>query len=122
MRVWPLVVKTLVAIIPCEECKVHATNYIKEHPFEPPASYNAWSLYIRTYFYTFHEAVNTRLGKQSFPFSSLADTYRSSADLQKWIVELGAMMLRAMKLNGMHMNAWQTWQNHVRMLRASMGI
>lgn len=122
MRAWPLVIKTLVAIIPCEECKAHASGYIKDHPFEPPASYSAWSLYIRTYFYTFHESVNTRLGKPSYPFSSLSETYKSTGDLAKWIIELGAMMLRAMKLNGMHMNAWQTWQNHVRMLRASMGI
>ena len=122
LRVWPLLVKLLPAILPCEECRAHATSYIKDHPFELPSSYQAVSLTIRTYFYTFHEAVNTRLGKPSFPFSSLADTYKSTASLNQWMKDLEEMMMRAMKLNGMHMQTWQTWRNHVRMLRAALGI
>ena len=122
MRVWPLLVKTLIPIIPCEECRAHATSYVQQYPFQPPSSYPAWNLFIRTYFYTFHESVNNRLGKQSFEFESLSTTYKSTAELTKWTQELNAMMLRAMKLNGMHMAAWQTWQNHLRMLRAAMGI
>ena len=122
MRTWFLFVKALAPILPCDECRGHATTYIAEHPFEPPESYNAWSLYVRTYFYTFHEAVNERLEKPSFPFSSLADTYRSSGELTKWVNDLQKLMMSAMKLNGMHMKAWQTWQNHLKMLKASMGI
>ena len=121
-RAWPLVVKTFSAIIPCEECRAHATQYIKENPFQPPESYPAWNLYIRTYFYTFHEIVNTRLGKPSFPFSDLSTTYKSTGELDKWFKELDEMMLRAMKLNGMHIQTWQTWKNHVRMVRAAMCI
>jgi hypothetical protein len=122
MRGWPLLLKTFVAILPCEECRNHATTYIQEHPFEAPASYPAWNLYVRTYFYTFHEEVNARLGKPSVPFSSLADTYKSTSELTRWTNELGAMMIRAMKLNGMHIKTWQTWLNHLRMLRATMGL
>ncbi len=122
MRVWPLVVKTLVAVLPCEECRAHATSYIKDHPFEPPESYPAWNLYMRTYFYTFHEAVNERLGKPSFPFSSLAETYKSTGNLNQWMKDLEAMMLRAMKLNGVHIQTWHTWRNHIRMLRAALGV
>lgn len=122
MRAWPLLLKTFATIIPCEECRAHATNYTKEHPFEPPASYPAWNLYIRTYFYTFHEVVNTRLGKPSFDFSTLTETYKATNELTRWTNDLGEMMIRAMKLNGMNLKAWQTWHNHLRMLRASIGI
>lgn len=122
MRVWPLLLKTLSPIIPCDECRAHATAYLKEIPFDLPPSYPAWNFYIRTYIYTFHEAINTRLGKPSFSFSSLSETYRSSGELTQKTNELNAMMMRAMKLNGMHMGAWQTWQKHLRMLRAAMGI
>lgn len=122
LRSWPLFVKLLPNILPCEECRDHATGYIKEHPFELPSSYPATSLYIRTYFYTFHEVVNSRLNKPSFAFSSLADTYKSVGQLNDWMKSLEEMMLRAMKLNGMHIQAWQTWRNHVRMLRAAMAI
>lgn len=122
MRAWVLVVKTFVSILPCEECRGHATTYIAEHPFEPPESYQAWNLYIRTYFYTFHEAVNTRLGKPTFEFSSLAETYKSTGQLNTWFTDLNKLMMSAMKLNGMNIKSWQTWQNHVKMVRASMGI
>jgi hypothetical protein len=121
-RTWPLVIKHLPAILPCEECRAHATQYIKDFPFQPPESYPAWNLYIRTYFYTFHESVNTRLGKPSFPFSALAETYKDPGPLQQWLKELEEMMLRAMKLNGMQIKTWQTWRNHVRMLKAAMGL
>lgn len=122
MRTWLVFVKSFAPIIPCEECRAHATRYIAENPFEPPQSYQAWSLYIRTYFYTFHEAVNERLEKPSFPFSSLADAYKSTSTLSKWVNDLQKLMMNAMKLNGMHMKAWQTWQNHLKMLKAAMGI
>ena len=122
MRAWVLLLKTFVGILPCEECRAHAAGYIAEHPFEPPASYPAWNFYIRTYFYTFHEAVNTRLGKPNFDFSSLTETYKSTAELTPWLMDLNKLMMAAMKLNGMNIKSWQTWQNHFRMLKASMGL
>lgn len=121
-RAWMMFVSCLAAILPCEECRGHAETYIKEHPFEPPESYKAWNLYIRTYFYTFHEAVNTRLEKPSFPFSDLADRYKDTSQLTPWLNQLGIMMARAMKLNGMFILRWQAWQNQLRTLRAAMCI
>ena len=122
MRVWPLLLKALIPIIPCEECRAHAGDYVKSTPFELPSSYPAWNFYIRTYFYTFHEAVNTRLGKPNFDFSSLTETYKSTAELTPWLMDLNKLMMAAMKLNGMNIKSWQTWQNHFRMLKASMGL
>ena len=121
-RVWPLIVKHLPSILPCEECRAHASQYIKDVPFQPPESYPAWNLYIRTYFYTFHEVVNVRLEKPSFEFTALTETYKSTGPLTQWFKELEEMMLRAMKLNGMQIQTWQTWRNHARMLRAAMGL
>ena len=121
-RAWMTFVSSLTAILPCEECRDHATTYIKEHPFEPPESYKAWNLYIRTYFYTFHEAVNERLEKPSYPFSGLAEAYKNSGELTPLLNQLGIMMARAMKLNGMYILRWQTWQNNLRILRAAMCI
>jgi hypothetical protein len=74
------------------------------------------------YLYTFHEAVNTRLEKPSFPFSSLASTYKATGELNTWITALNEMTLRAMKLNGMHLKPWENWINQLRMLKAAMCI
>jgi hypothetical protein len=122
MRAWILFVKHLPTVLPCEDCRGHAKIYIAEHPFEPPESYPAWNLYVRMYLYTFHEAVNTRLEKPSFPFSSLASTYKATGELNTWITALNEMTLRAMKLNGMHLKPWENWINQLRMLKAAMCI
>jgi hypothetical protein len=72
--------------------------------------------------YTFHEAVNTRLEKPSFPFSSLAETYKSTAELSKWMKDLNEMTMRAMKLNGMQLKPWENWINQLKMVKAAMCI
>lgn len=122
IRAWVLLIKNLPEIVPCEECRLHATDYLKSVPFQLPETYEAINLYVRTYFYTFHEAVNTRLGKPSFPFQDLAESYKTTGNLTKWKVELNDMMFRAMKLNGMQMNKWTTWLQHFGMLRAALCI
>lgn len=122
MRSWVLFVKYLPEILPCEECRDHASTYLKTVPFQPPPTYEATSLYIRSYFYTFHESVNGRLFKPAFQFSDLSETYKSTSDLLRWKVQLNDMMFRAMKLNGMQLQKWSSWLQQFGLLRAAMGI
>ena len=62
----------LPTIIPCMECKVHATTYInKRKSFLSKAVLNQESLFI--FFWMFHNDVNTRTGK---PTLTLEETYR----------------------------------------------
>ena len=56
-------VNNLETIIPCNECQTHIKIYRKAKPPPPnPSEYAHW-------FWEFHEAVNARLGKPSFPFT-----------------------------------------------------
>lgn len=119
-RAWPLVVKTLVAAIPCPFCRDHAAEYISSHPFVLPAEYAAWHAYIRTWFWAFHEAVNQRLGKPSFPLDMLQSTYKPTKELNAKLQQLEKIQMRAIKMNGLSLISWQTWVKHLRMLRAAL--
>lgn len=121
-RAWPLLVKTLVAALPCPFCRDHATEYIGGHPFVLPGDYAAWHSYIRTWFWAFHEAVNQRLEKPSFPFELLQSSYKDVKVLQTNLAQLEKIQMRAIKMNGLSLLSWQTWVKHLRMLRAALCI
>lgn len=121
-RAWPLLMKNFVAMLPCELCRIDATNYIKEHPFQLPEAYSEWNLYVRTYVYSFHEYVNQKTGKSSFDFNQLSETYKKTGELTAWMKQLYEMVQRAIKLNGVHIQQWNTFQNNVRMVIAAIGL
>lgn len=120
MRAWPLFVKTLVAVIPCPYCKEHFQDYLQTHPFSLPPDYYEWKTYIPRYFYDFHEAVNVRLNKPSFPFSSLATTYANPIRLKDVLSSLEKVMERAIKMGGVSLLAYKAWLKQVSMLRGSI--
>lgn len=117
-RTWPLFVKSIGPMIPCPYCRDHFAEYIAANPFVLPTAHSAWNLYIRTWFYNFHEAVNQRLGKPSFPFDQLGATYGNPKTLQANLDLLERIEKRAMKLGGVSILSWQAWLKHLRTLRA----
>lgn len=121
-RAWPLVVKTLPAMLPCPFCRDHAISWLQEHPFQLPAEYALWHSYIRTWFWNFHENVNARLEKPSFSFEALAKTYAETKLIPGAWIQLEKTEKRAIQMNGVSLLAWQTWQKHVRMLQAALCI
>jgi hypothetical protein len=118
VRAWPLFVKTLVTVIPCPYCKEHFQEYLQSHPFELPPDYTEWKMFIPLYFYAFHEAVNKRLGKPSFPFSQLSTTYNQTGRLKDVMNSLEKIMERAIKMGGVSLLAWKAWLKQYGMLRA----
>lgn len=45
--------------LPCKGCQAHAKEYLHTHPFNPTGT--SLTEYVRTYLFTFHNAVRTRL-------------------------------------------------------------
>lgn len=117
-RTWPLLVKTLGPAIPCPYCRDDFNQWLATHPFILPEVQSQRNHYIRQWFYDFHESVNSRLQKPSFPFDQLSATYSSTKNLQADIANLETLMIKAMKLGGVTISSWQTWQKHMRNLRA----
>ncbi len=117
-RTWPLFVKSIGQMIPCPYCRDHFAEYIAANPFTLPQETTGWNLYIRSWFYTFHESVNQRLGKPSFPFDQLRITYGNVKTIQADLEKLEQIQKRAMKLGGVAILSWQAWLKHLRNLRA----
>lgn len=57
-------VESYVSHLPCETCRVHAKDYVRNNPVQKP--YFQWTV-------SFHNAVNERLGK---PIVDLKDAYQ----------------------------------------------
>jgi hypothetical protein len=56
----------------CEECKTHITEYLKNHPIEYWHNYvNLEGRLVGCFIWSvnFHNAVNTRLGKLTIPYT-----------------------------------------------------
>ena len=121
-RAWPLFVKTLAGVIPCPYCRDHFSDYIKLHPFVLPDGYYDFHEYIRLWFYDLHEDVNKRLEKASFPFSQLATTYTNGGSVKPWCHDLEKVVMRAIKMGGVSLFAWNAWLKEVKMLRGLFGI
>jgi hypothetical protein len=119
-RAWPLFVKELANMLPCPYCRDHLQDYQKANPFALPKDASQWNLYVTTYFYDLHEAVNVRLGKPSFPKEELAQTYRDTKLFKEKFDALQKIEDRAIKQGGVNLFAWRAWLKQLTMLRATL--
>ena len=121
-RAWPLFMKTLGAIIPCPYCKEHFLLWLAAHRFNLPSEYGAFHLYITMWFYALHEDVNRRTEKPSFPIEKLSDTYRNGGAIKPNLLTLEKALMRAIKLGGVSLFAWNAWLKQYKMLCGVFGL
>lgn len=118
-RAWPLFMKTLVPIIPCPYCKDHFQEYLKKNPFNLPMDYFSWNEYIVNWFYNFHEAVNARLGKPSFPREDLK-RYGDTSIFKTNMEKLEKIINRAIQMGGVSLFYWRAWLKQYNMVKAAI--
>ena len=72
-------IQNFVANLPCPECRQHASEYLKENPpdFSSSSALQAWA-------WRFHNAVNARLGHQTFSFAAYSRLYLSEMCWANW--------------------------------------
>lgn len=121
-RAWPLFLKTLIGMIPCPFCKDHLQAYVVEHPFVLPGEYYNIHDYVRTWFYALHESVNARLEKPSFPFADLATTYKNGSVVKPGTHDLEKVIMKAIKMGGVSLLAWNAWLKETKILRGLFGL
>lgn len=119
-RAWPLFMKALVPVIPCPFCRTHFDDYLKQYPFELPLDHTAWNDFVRDYFYTFHESVNARLQKPSFPNDQLSLHYNNINTLKEILARLQTIQDRAINMGGISLLNWRAWLKQYNMLRAAI--
>ena len=123
-RQWTLFVQMLPNILPCPHCREHAQEYLKAHPFADaikPLSLAAFHTFVVDYFYDFHEAINTRLGKPSFDKTLLTSTYRGLS-IRKELEKLHPIQTIAIQLSGLRILDWKKWVGYLRMILSFYGM
>lgn len=94
-------------IIPCPECRSHLIEYRKKQGLPEVSNYGAW-------LWTFHEAVNERLGKpEGPPFthelgkdSSPTQLWKTYQDIIKDSYLNGNLLSKDVKEWGRHLKLW----------------
>ena len=103
------IVNNLESIIPCQECRKHLGEYRRlRPPLAAAEDYNSW-------FWNFHEAVNTRLGKVGGV--SLKDII--VAQNQKKVLEAWKEFARVVKIP---IVALKGFERHIRLWAGFAGI
>jgi hypothetical protein len=115
---WIFLLTNLATIIPCRDCKAHAIEWITAHPtadFKSLAPEDR-KLWLRTYFYTFHNVVNERLEHPQFDAALLESTY-GRVDIRNILLRLKPVVELAIRLDGVPIIGWRNWYaNTIRML------
>jgi hypothetical protein len=83
---------------------------VKSHPIVIPTKYEDLHSYVRIWLYTFHEEVNARLGKPSFPLNQLQCDY----DVRQAFAVLNVIIKRAVYTTAVSILAWTKWSNFVK--------
>ena len=84
----------------------------------PQEKLYAW---LTDYVYTFHEAVNTRIGKPSFDRSVLSSTY-GNIRMAGALRALTPYIEAAIELSGLTLIPWKKWVGYARMLMSVYGL
>jgi len=115
---WIFLLANLATIIPCRDCKAHAIEWIAAHPtadFKSLAPEDR-KLWLRTYFYNFHNNVNERMEHPQFDEALLESTY-GRVDIRNILLRLKPVVELAIRLDGVPIIGWRNWYaNTVRML------
>lgn len=121
-RQWENLISMLPKMIPCDKCRAHCAEYLAAVPFDlksvPDDELNDW---MRTYFWEFHEHVNSGIGKPSFPKDTLTATYRN-VSIPATLKQLAPYIEVAIRLRGITLFPWQKFQGFVRMLVSLYGL
>lgn len=122
-RAWIGLMTSLGQTLPCDKCRSHYSEWLSSRPVQglQDMPYADVSLWIRTWFWALHNAVNARNQKDAFPFEQLTATYKGKNITESW-KRLDPVIKRAITLNGISLNPWKKWLNFVRTLQGIYGI
>lgn len=72
-------IKLIIVSLPCQECRMHAREYVTKHPPDLGSS-EAFQIWM----WNFHNAVNARLGKPQMPYDAYLAEYNEEICWSSW--------------------------------------
>lgn len=110
---WKFLFDTLPLIIPCLDCRDHVIDYIKTNRIHWQSITTIVQLgEMREWFFNFHNAVNTRLGKSIFPHEDLIPTY-STLDLRATLTDFSSIMKVFVTTMEIPILSWNQWKTNI---------
>lgn len=121
---WPQLMRCLVPVIPCDQCRHHLADYLRTHTFmKVRKPHLITGVEVRTMasneIHSFHNNVNRRLGKPEFPHTELATLYGAAdrsaklSEIQKLYEELKSAWapLTHSRIPPVALTAWKSHMN-----------
>jgi hypothetical protein len=123
IREWQKFITLTGEMLPCEQCRAHYSTFLKENPVTRLSEipYSALRIYVKSWFWTLHNEVNTDNGKPVFDYDALTSTY-GSVSFYDLYFRLEPVIKKAIQLSGVSLMKWMNWVKSFKMLRANMGI
>jgi len=122
-RQWILLIEIMPKMIPCENCREHAQQWILKNPISAIKEIPQDELYdwLTSWVYNFHENVNQRTGKPPFDKALLQETY-GRTDINGTYKSMKPFIENAIRLSGITLFPWQKWKNYLLMLSSLYGL
>lgn len=123
-HLWGHVLAALPKVIPCPDCREHATAWSAAHPvteymaLTTKVDRRAWIIH---WFYELHESVNARLGKPSFEKARLSEVYRTK-HIKEYLTQLKPFMTSAIQLSGVTILSWKRFVAFLIALQSVYGL
>ena len=121
---WKFIFDTLWQVVPCEECRNHVIEYMRETrqpDWKTIVTEAQLSDILIDWFYTFHSAVNTRLGKPVFPKAALVETY-SAIDVRALFKEHVRIMVAFVYASDVRILIWNQWKTNMMYLMSMYAV
>ena len=101
----------------------HFSNFLKANPVTQLNNipYNTLQSWVRSWFFTLHNEVNTENGKPLFQFADLTTTY-ANPNFQDLFWRLEPIIKKAIDLSGVPLFKWTAWVHSFKMMRSLLSV
>ena len=123
IREWQKFIKLTGETIPCEICRGHYQQYLKEHPTTVLAGNSVTQIntWVKSFFWNLHNNVNMSRSVPIFPYTDLAVTY-GTIDFTDQLYRLTPVIKTAIQLSGVPFMKWTSWVSSFKMMRSILAV
>jgi hypothetical protein len=123
LREWQKFLRLTGEMIPCDVCKAHYQQYLKEHPTTVISGYSVSQIntWVKSWYWNLHNNVNLSKSLPIFPYADLDATY-GSVDFTDQLYRLTPVIKNAIQMSGVPFLKWTAWVSSFKMLRSILAV
>jgi alpha-L-arabinofuranosidase len=123
VREWQKFFRLTGEMIPCDVCKAHYQQYLKQHPSAVLAGYSVTQIntWVKSWYWNLHNNVNLSKSLPIFPYVDLETTY-ASVDFTDQLYRLTPVIKNAIQMSGVPFLKWTAWVSSFKMMRSILAV